>query len=261
MADDVIETQGGTPTEMDSFIESITDNAQKKAFRETLNDDGSFNKEKIRDLAGRYLSERRNISRINEMPESVAKFKELYKPDEKFANLFNEENKGGEKIRDMFDKFDQYCMENVIGQTKNKAVKDFWLKTFADNGLIDMTSEEEKQAAQQKKADDIKEIMQDALGSNTDLDKVQSIIDQFIEDESDGDETTKAVFDAINNSAKGKLILYSLRNRIYGKPVPVMKTEIGNSLKALEKEYNDPNTTKERRKELAEKMNEIEGIE
>ena len=88
------------------------------------------------------------------------------------------------------------------------------------------------------------------MGSNTDLDKVQSIIDQFIEDESDGDETVKAVFDAINNSAKGKLILYSLRNRIYGKPVPVMKTEIGNSLKALEKEYNDPNTTKERRKNL-----------
>lgn len=261
MADDVIETQGGTPTEMDSFIESITDNAQKKAFRETLNDDGSFNKEKIRDLAGRYLSERRNISRINEMPTDVKQFKELYKPDEKFANLFNEENKGGEKIRNMFDKFDQYCMENVIGQTKNKAVKDFWLKTFEQNGLIDMTSEEEKQAAQQKKADDIKEILQDSLGSNTDLDKVQSIIDQFIEDESDNDPTVKAVFDAINSSAKGKLILYSLRNRIYGKPVPVMKTEIGNSLKALQKEYDDPNTTRERRKELAEKMNEIEGIE
>ena len=261
MADDVIETQGGTPTEMDSFIESITDNAQKKAFRETLNDDGSFNKEKIRDLAGRYLSERRNISRINEMPESAGKFKELYKPDEKFANLFNEENKGGEKIRKMFDQFDEMCMSSTIGQSKNKAVKDFLLKTFADNGLIDMTSEEEKQAAQQKKADDIKEILQDSLGSNTDLDKVQSIIDQFIQDESDGDETTKAVFDAINNSAKGKLILYSLRNRIYGKPVPVMKTEIGNSLKALQKEYDDPNTTRERRKELAEKMNEIEGIE
>jgi hypothetical protein len=40
-----------------------------------------------------------------------------------------------------------------------------------------------------------------------------------------------------------------------------MKTEIGNSLKALQKEYDDPNTTRERRKELAEKMNEIEGIE
>lgn len=262
MADETIETQGGTPTnEMETFIDSITDTAQKKAFRETLNDDGSFNKEKIRDLAGRYLSERRNISRINEMPESAGKFKELYKPDEKFANLFNEENKGGEKIRKMFDQLDDMCMQNTIGQSKNKAVKDFLLKTFEQNGLIDMTSEEEKQAAQQKKADDIKEILQDSLGSNTDLDKVQSIIDSFIEDESDGDETTKAVFDAINSSAKGKLILYSLRNRIYGKPVPVIKTEIGNSLKALEKEYNDPNTTKERRKELAEKMNEIEGIE
>lgn len=261
MADETIEIQGGTPNEMDSFIESITDNAQKKAFRETLNEDGSFNKEKIRDLAGRYLSERRNISRINEMPTDVKQFKELYKPDEKFANLFNEENKGGEKIRKMFDSFDEMCMSSTIGQSKNKAVKDFLLKTFADNGLIDMTSEEEKEAAQQKKADDIKEILQDSLGANTDLDKVQSIIDQFIEDESDGDETTKAVFDAINNSAKGKLILYSLRNRIYGKPVPVMKTEIGDSLKALEKEYNDPNTSKERRKELAEKMNEIEGLE
>lgn len=264
MADEIIETgqdiQSVRADDAD-FIGSFKDSAQQKAYRDCLNESGEFDREKIRDLAGRYLSERRNISRLSEMPESVAKFKELYKPDDKFANLFNEENKGGEKIRKMFDQFDEMCMSSTIGQSKNKAVKDFLLKTFADNGLIDMTSEEEKQAAQQKKADDIKEILQDSLGSNTDLDKVQSIIDQFIEDESDGDETTKAVFDAINNSAKGKLILYSLRNRIYGKPVPVMKTEIGNSLKALQKEYDDPNTTRERRKELAEKMNEIEGIE
>lgn len=264
MADEIIETgqdiQSVRADDAD-FIGSFKDSAQQKAYRDCLNESGEFDREKIRDLAGRYLSERRNISRLSEMPESVAKFKELYKPDEKFANLFNEENKGGEKIRKMFDQFDEMCMSSTIGQSKNKAVKDFLLKTFADNGLIDMTSEEEKQAAQQKKADDIKEILQDSLGSNTDLDKVQSIIDSFIEDESDGDETTKAVFDAINSSAKGKLILYSLRNRIYGKPVPVMKTEIGNSLKALQKEYDDPNTTRERRKELAEKMNEIEGIE
>lgn len=264
MADETIETgqdiQSVRADDAD-FIGSFKDSAQQKAYRDCLNESGEFDREKIRDLAGRYLSERRNISRLSEMPESVAKFKELYKPDDKFANLFNEENKGGEKIRKMFDQFDEMCMSSTIGQSKNKAVKDFLLKTFEQNGLIDMTSEEEKQAAQQKKADDIKEILQDSLGSNTDLDKVQSVIDQFIEDESDNDPTVKAVFDAINNSAKGKLILYSLRNRIYGKPVPVMKTEIGNSLKALQKEYDDPNTTRERRKELAEKMNEIEGIE
>jgi uncharacterized protein (UPF0335 family) len=161
----------------------------------------------------------------------------------------------------MFNKLDELCYSNTIGEDKNSVIKNFLLDTFASNGIIDAKSAEEKEAEKQKKADDIKEILQDSLGSNTDLDKVQSIIDQFIEDESDGDETTKAVFDAINNSAKGKLILYSLRNRIYGKPVPVMKTEIGNSLKALQKEYDDPNTTRERRKELAEKMNEIEGIE
>lgn len=265
MADENInENNQGTPPEndMNAFIESFSDKAQQKAFRETLNEDGSFNREKIRDLAGRYLTERRNISRIAEMPESVAKFKENFKPDdERFNRLFDDANEKGKKIRDMFDKFDDMCMQNTIGVSKNKAVKEFLLKTFADNGLIDMTSEEEREAQKQKKLDDQKEILENALGKNTDLGKVQSIIDQFIEDEADGDETTKAVFDAINDSAKGKLILYSLRNRIYGKPVPVMKTEIGSSLKALEKEYNDPNTTKERRKELAEQMNEIEGIE
>lgn len=265
MADEnIIENNPGTPPEndMNAFIESFSDKAQQKAFRETLNEDGSFNREKIRDLAGRYLTERRNISRIAEMPESVAKFKENFKPDdERFNRLFDDANDKGKKIRDMFDKFDDMCMQNTIGVSKNKAVKEFLLKTFADNGLIDMTSEEEREAQKQKKLDDQKEILENALGKNTDLGKVQSIIDQFIEDEADGDETTKAVFDAINDSAKGKLILYSLRNRIYGKPVPVMKTEIGSSLKALEKEYNDPNTTKERRKELAEQMNEIEGIE
>lgn len=253
--------QGQNNNDMNDFIESFSDAGQKKAFRECLNEDGSFSREKIRDLAGRYLSERRTLSRVNEMPESAEKFKELYKPDDQYANLFNEDNPGGEKIRKMFEKFDDMCMQNTIGQSKNKAVKDFLLKTFADNNLIDITSEEEKEAQKQKKLEDQKEILQNALGSNTDLEKVQSVIDEFISDESDGDETTKAVFDAINSSAKGKLILYSLRNRIYGKPVPVMKTEIGTSYKALEREYNDPNTSKERRKELAEKMNEIEGIE
>ena len=264
MADENIIENPGTPPadDMNTFIESFNDNAQKKAFRETLNEDGSFNREKIRDLAGRMLSERRNLSRINEMPESVAKFKENFKPDDdRFSSLFDESNEGGKKIREMFDKFDDMCMQNTIGVSKNKAVKEFLLKTFADNNLIDMTSAEEKEAQAQKKAEDIKDILENSLGKNADLDKVQSVIDQFIEDESDGDETTKAVFDAINNSAKGKLILYSLRNRIYGKPVPVMKTEIGTSLKALQKEYDDPNTTRERRKELAEKMNELEGIE
>lgn len=265
MADEIIqESTQVTPPEndMNTFIESFNDNAQKKAFRETLNEDGSFNREKIRDLAGRYLSERRNISKINEMPETVEKFKENFKPnDERFNPLFDESNEKGKKIRDMFDKLDNMCMQNTIGQSKNKAIKEFLLKTFADNGLVDMTTKEEKEALEQQKLEDQKEILENALGKNTDLDKVNSIIDQFIEDEADDDEDTKMVLNAIKGSAKGKLILYSLRNRIYGKPVPVIKTEIGQSLKSLEKEYNDPNTSRERRKELAEKMNEIEGID
>lgn len=266
MSDDIIE-QGTNPTNtpadngLNDFIETITDSAQKKAFKETLNEDGSFNKEKIRDLAGRYLSERRSVSRIQEMPESVVKFKENYTPEERFAPLFDENNKGGEKIRDMFDKLDQMCMENTIGETKNKAIKNFLLNTLAANGIIDTKTAEEKAADEEKKAQDQKLILESALGQNTDLDKVNAIIDQFIEDEADEDEDAKMVLNAIKGSAKGKLILYSLRNRIYGKPVPVMKTEIGTSQKALEKEYNDPNTTRERRAEIAEKLNEIEGIE
>lgn len=255
-------TPENTPSDtMDTFIESITDNAQKKAFRETLNEDGSFSREKIRDLAGRYLSERRAVSKLNEMPETAEKFKESYKPDDKFAPLFNEENEGGKKVRDMFDKLDKMCMENTIGETKNKAIKNFLLNTLAENGIIDTKTAEEKAADEEKKAEDQRMIMESALGKNTDLDKVNAIIDEFIADESDEDPDVKVVLDAIKSSAKGKLILYSLRNRIYGKPVPVMKTEIGTSQKALEKEYNDPNTSRERRAEIAEKLNEMEGIE
>ena len=265
MADEIIQENGtqGTPeNDMNTFIESFNDNAQKKAFRETLNEDGTFNREKIRDLAGRMLADRRNLSRINEMPESVAKFKENFKPDdERFNPLFDETNENGKKVRDMFDKLDQMCMQNTIGQSKNKAIKEFLLKTFADNGVIDMTSKEEKEAQELKKAENQKEILENALGKNTDLDKVNSIIDQFIEDEAEEDEDAKMVLNAIKGSAKGKLILYSLRNRIYGKPVPVMKTEIGESMAALQREYDNPNTTRERRKELAEKMNEMEGID
>lgn len=255
-------TPDTTPSDtMDTFIESITDNAQKKAFRETLNEDGSFSREKIRDLAGRYLSERRAVSKMNELPESVSKYKENYQPEDKFAPLFDENNEGGKKVRDMFDALDRMCYENTIGESKNKAIKNFLLKTLADNNIIDTKTAEEKAADEEKKAEDQRMIMESALGKNTDLDKVNAVIDEFIADESDEDPDVKVVLDAIKSSAKGKLILYSLRNRIYGKPVPVMKTEIGTSQKALEREYNDPNTTRERRAEIAEKLNEMEGIE
>lgn len=255
-------TPENTPSDtMDTFIDSFDDESVKKAFKETLNDKGEFDREKIKNLAGRMISDRRTLSKINNMPDSVAKFKEEYKPEERFANLFNEENQAGEKIRKMFDDFDNLCYNNTIGQTKNRLVKDFILKTLSENGIIDTESAEEKAAKAEKKAADQRMILEDALGKNTDLDKVNAIIDQFIEDESEEDADVKPVLEAIKSSAKGKLILYSLRNRIYGKPVPVMKTEIGTSQKALEREYNDPNTSRERRKEIAEKLNEMEGIE
>ena len=253
-------TQQGK-SDMEAFLETFDDDSIKRAFKETLNDAGEFDRNKVKNLAGRMISDRRALSKIKNMPESVEKFKENYKPNDKFAPLFDESNEKGAKIRDMFNKLDELCYSNTIGEDKNSVIKNFLLDTFASNGIIDTKSAEEKEAEMQKKLEDQKEILQDALGANTELDRVQAIIDDFITDESDNDPTVKAVFDAINNSAKGKLILYSLRNRIYGKPVPVMKTEIGNSLKALQKEYDDPNTTRERRKELAEKMNEIEGIE
>lgn len=246
---------------METFIESFNDKAQQKAFRDCLNESGEFDREKIRDLAGRYLSERRSLSKITEMPDDVAKFKENFTPDERFAPLFDETNDGGKKIREMFDKLDVICMEQKIGETKNKALKQFLLNTFADNNIIDARTPDEREAESQKQAENQKEILENALGKNTDLDKVNAIIDQFVDDEADGDDTVKAVFDAIKSSAKGKLILYSLRNRIYGKPVPVIKTEIGQTKKSLEKEYDNPNTTRERRKEIAEKLNEIEGLE
>lgn len=255
------EAQQQGKSDMEAFLETFDDESIKRAFKETLNESGEFDRNKVKNLAGRMISDRRSLSKIKNMPETVEKFRENYKPNDKFAPLFDESNEKGAKIRDMFNKFDELCFSNTIGEDKNNVIKNFLLDTFASNGIIDTKSAEEKEAENQKKMEDQKEILQDALGVNADLEKVQSIIDDFILEESDEDPAVKAVFDAINSTAKGKLILYSLRNRIYGKPVPVMKTEIGNSLKALEKEYNDPNTTKERRKELAEKMNEIEGIE
>jgi predicted DNA-binding transcriptional regulator YafY len=84
----------------------------------------------------------------------------------------------------MFDALDKMCMENTIGESKNKAIKNFLLKTLADNNIIDTKTAEEKAADEEKKAEDQRMIMESALGKNTDLDKVNAIIDEFIADES-----------------------------------------------------------------------------
>ena len=121
-------TQQGK-SDMEAFLETFDDDSIKRAFKETLNDAGEFDRNKVKNLAGRMISDRRALSKIKNMPESVEKFKENYKPNDKFAPLFDESNEKGAKIRDMFNKLDELCYSNTIGEDK-KCYKKLLVRHF-----------------------------------------------------------------------------------------------------------------------------------
>lgn len=156
--------------EDDKIIENGNDpkDPPKDELAEYRNEDGTFSEEKIKKLAEDKKYFRQQISKLKQMPEKEEEYDKDFVLDSKFDEFASkEENKT--KIKSLFDKINKLSMEKGIGIERNHDIKRFVMDELVEAKAIDLTSDEQKKAADQKAIDERNEAVRKEIGDATDI--------------------------------------------------------------------------------------------
>lgn len=140
----------------------------KDELAEYRNDDGTFSEEKIKKLAEDRKYYRQKISQLKQIPEKEEEYDKDFVLDSKFdAFASKEENQA--KIKSLFDKINKLSKEKGIGIERNHDIKRFVMDELVEAKAIDLTSDEQKKAADQKAIDERNEAVRKEIGDATDI--------------------------------------------------------------------------------------------
>lgn len=140
----------------------------KDELAEYRNDDGTFSEEKIKKLAEDRKYYRQKISQLKQIPEKEEEYDKDFVLDSKFdAFASKEENQA--KIKSLFDKINKLSMEKGIGVERNHDIKRFVMDELVEAKAIDLASDEQKKAAEQKVIDERNEAVRKEIGDVTDI--------------------------------------------------------------------------------------------
>lgn len=140
----------------------------KDELAEYRNDDGTFSEEKIKKLAEDRKYYRQKISQLKQIPEKEEEYDKDFVLDSKFdAFASKEENQA--KIKSLFDKINKLSKEKGIGIERNHDIKRFVMDELVEAKAIDLASDEQKKAAEQKVIDERNEAVRKEIGDVTDI--------------------------------------------------------------------------------------------
>lgn len=140
----------------------------KDELAEYRNDDGTFSEEKIKKLAEDRKYYRQKISQLKQIPEKEEEYDKDFVLDSKFdAFASKEENQA--KIKSLFDKINKLSKEKGIGIERNHDIKRFVMDELVEAKAIDLASDEQKKAAEQKVIDERNEAVRKEIGDATDI--------------------------------------------------------------------------------------------
>lgn len=156
--------------EDDKIIENNPDpkDPPKDELAEYRNEDGTFSEEKIKKLAEDRKYFRQQISKLKQIPEKEEEYDKDFVLDSKFdAFASKEENQA--KIKSLFDKINKLSKEKGIGVERNHDIKRFVMDELVEAKAIDLASDEQKKAADQKVIDERNEAVRKEIGDVTDI--------------------------------------------------------------------------------------------
>lgn len=156
--------------EDDKIIENNPDpkDPPKDELAEYRNEDGTFSEEKIKKLAEDRKYFRQQISKLKQIPEKEEEYDKDFVLDSKFdAFASKEENQA--KIKTLFDKINKLSKEKGIGVERNHDIKRFVMDELVEAKAIDLASDEQKKAADQKVIDERNEAVRKEIGDVTDI--------------------------------------------------------------------------------------------
>lgn len=140
----------------------------KDELAEYRNEDGTFSEEKIKKLAEDKKYFRQQISKLKQMPEKEEEYDKDFVLDSKFDEFASKEE-NQTKIKSLFDKINKLSMEKGIGIERNHDIKRFVMDELVEAKAIDLTSDEQKKAADQKAIDERNEAVRKEIGDATDI--------------------------------------------------------------------------------------------
>ena len=153
--------------------EKIVENEQAKEtpkdeLAEYRNEDGSFSEEKIKQLAEDKKFFRQQISKLKQVPQKEEEYDKDFVLDSKFGEFASKEENQA-KIKSLFDKINKLSLEKGIGIERNHDIRRFVMDELVEAKAIDLTSDEQKAAANQKIIDERDAAVKEAIGDATDI--------------------------------------------------------------------------------------------
>lgn len=156
--------------EDDKIIENNPDpkDPPKDELAEYRNEDGTFSEEKIKKLAEDRKYFRQQISKLKQVPEKEEEYDKDFVLDSKF-DAFASKEENQTKIKSLFDKINKLSKEKGIGVERNHDIKRFVMDELVEAKAIDLASDEQKKAADQKVIDERNEAVRKEIGDATDI--------------------------------------------------------------------------------------------
>lgn len=194
------------------------------ALKEYRNEDGSFNEEKIKKLAEDKKYFRQQISKLKQMPETIEEYSKDFVLDSKFDEFASKEENQA-KIKTLFEKIDKLSMEKGIGVERNHDIRRFVMDELVDAKAIDLTTDAEKEAANQKAIEERNKAVQEVIGDITDINAWNNALCDWLKGFCNSDAEFQMHKSLLEHNSIWALSLNKVRHAMMGSKIPLAVSE------------------------------------
>lgn len=191
---------------------------------EYRNEDGTFSEDKIKKLAEDKKYFRQQISKLKQMPEKIEDYGKDFVLDSKFDEFAaKEENK--EKLKTLFEKLDKMSMEKGIGVERNHDIRRFVLDELVASKAIDLTTDAEKEAQNQKAIEERNAKVQEVIGDVTDINAWNNNLLDWLKGFCNSEAEYQMHKSLLERNSIWALSLNKVRHAMLGNKIPVAISE------------------------------------
>lgn len=200
------------------------DNPPADDLAEYKNAEGQFDADKIRKLAEDKKYFRSQISKLRQVPQKVEEYSKDFALDSKFDEFItNEENK--KKIDTVFEKLDKLSLEKGIGVERNHDIRRFVLDQLVESKAIDLTTEAERTAADQKAIAERNAKVQEVIGEVSDINAWNEALFGWLKDFCNSEAEFQMHKKLVERNSVWALSLNKVRHAMMGNRIPVAVSE------------------------------------
>lgn len=193
---------------------------QKDELAEYKNEDGTFSEEKIKKLADDKKYFRQQISKLKQMPSSIEEYGKDFVLDSKFDEFASKEENQA-KIKALFEKIDKLSMEKGIGVERNHDIRRFVMDELVEAKAIDLTTQAEKDAENQKIVEERNKAVQEVIGDVTDINAWNDALCDWLKGFCNSDAEYQMHKSLLERNSIWALSLNKVRHAMQGNKIPV----------------------------------------